>query len=83
MIVRTVNGKVFTLDEDDPTDTAKFLLFVVAKIHKEGDLLEQGHLPHLKITPEVETLMNISNRIKHNKYRQSQASFVYDDDIPF
>ncbi|MGL4352786.1 MAG: hypothetical protein ACRCTP_02375 [Aeromonas popoffii] len=82
MIVRTQSGKVFSLD-DDPVDVAKFLLFVVPKLHAAGDLLEQGHLPHLKVNKEVEVLMNIANRIKHNKYRKHQSSLQFDDDIPF
>lgn len=83
MIVRTQRGQIFHLSDDDPTDVAKFLLFVVPKLHADGDLLEEGHLPHLKITPEVEVLMNIANRIKHNKYRKNQSSLMTDDSIPF
>lgn len=82
MIVRTTNGEIFTLNDDDPTDTAKFLLFVVPKLHAKGDSLREGNLPHLKITPEVEVLMDIANRIKHNKHRNS-AALPFDDDIPF
>lgn len=83
MILRTLGGKIFSLDDNDPTDAAKFLLFVLPKIHADGDMLEAGTLPHLKTTPEVETLMDIANRIKHNKYRKHQASLQFDDDIPF
>lgn len=83
MIVKTRNGQFFSLDEYDPTETAKFLLFVVPKLHAQGDVIEVGQMPRLKITPEVEGLLAISNRIKANKYEKNKAGEAFPDDIPF
>lgn len=86
MIIRTANGRVFSFDKGSPehaVDLAKFLLFTLPKLHKGGDLLEAGQLPELLVTPEVEQLMSIANRIKQNQYNKHQASMQFDDDIPF